>query len=138
MEARFERASIVCDRKPTTRTSVNSDHTHAWTTFHGNHYFRFRPIIPDLGDRLWMVHSAGRSIERMEREWPELGQAIRQRRRKLGLSQEELAGKVGTALSYMSEIETAKVSPSVAVLRRIADALGMKTSELVADAESLD
>ncbi|MCA9211404.1 MAG: helix-turn-helix transcriptional regulator [Planctomycetales bacterium] len=85
-----------------------------------------------------MVHSAGRSIERMEREWPELGQAIRQRRRKLGLSQEELAGKVGTALSYMSEIETAKVSPSVAVLRRIADALGMKTSELVADAESLD
>ena len=72
----------------------------------------------------------------MERGWLELGQVIRERRQLLGLSQEKPAGKVGTALSYVSEIETAKVSPSVAVLRRIADALDTQLSTLIAEAEA--
>lgn len=41
-----------------------------------------------------------------------------------GLSQSELAKKAKVDRSYISQIETGKVSPSLAVLERIAKALG--------------
>lgn len=40
--------------------------------------------------------------------------------------------------TYLSEIETSKVSPSINVLRRIADGLGVRASQLVVDAEEAE
>jgi transcriptional regulator with XRE-family HTH domain len=71
----------------------------------------------------------------VERGWPELGEAIRRARRAAGLSQEQLADESGVHWTYLSEIETSKVSPSISVLRRIADALGVRASQLVREAE---
>lgn len=71
----------------------------------------------------------------MDTGWAELGEAIRRHRRAAGLSQERLAERSGLHWTYISEIETSKVNPTVNVLRRIADALGVRTSQLVAEAE---
>lgn len=71
----------------------------------------------------------------MEKGWAELGVAIRRRRRAAGLSQEALAERSGLHWTYLSEIETSKVNPTVGVLRRIAGGLGVRTSQLVAEAE---
>ena len=71
----------------------------------------------------------------MEKGWAELGTAIRRHRRAAGLSQEALAERSGLHWTYLSEIETSKVNPTVNVLRRIADALGVRASQLVAEAE---
>lgn len=71
----------------------------------------------------------------MEKGWPELGQAIRRQRRAAGLSQEGLAERAGLHSTYLSEIETARVNPTVNVLRRIAAALGVRASALVSAAE---
>ncbi len=75
------------------------------------------------------------SIGRVDKGWTELGQAIRRHRRAAGLSQEQLAERSGLHWTYLSEIETSKVNPTVNVLRRIAEALGVPTSKLVAEAE---
>ena len=72
----------------------------------------------------------------MDKGWAELGQAIRRHRRAAGLSQEALAEQSGLHWTYLSEIETSKVNPTVNVLRRIADALGVRASQLVAEAEA--
>jgi transcriptional regulator with XRE-family HTH domain len=64
-----------------------------------------------------------------------LGEAIRRRRRAAGLSQEQLAHQSGLHWTYLSEIESAKVNPSISVVRKIANGLGVRTSQLVAEAE---
>lgn len=71
----------------------------------------------------------------MDKGWPELGAAIRRYRRAAGLSQERLAELCGLHWTYLSEIETSKVNPTINVLRRIADGLGVRTSQIVAEAE---
>ena len=55
---------------------------------------------------------------------------MRERRRALGLSQEKLAEKAGTAPTYIAMIELEKKFPSVEMLERIAAALLVDTTEL--------
>ena len=74
----------------------------------------------------------------MERGWTELGEVIRRYRLAAGLSQELLAELGRSHFTYISEIETNKRNPSVNVLRRIAAALEIPASRLVADAEALE
>jgi transcriptional regulator with XRE-family HTH domain len=64
-----------------------------------------------------------------------LGQAIRIQRRRANVSQRELAEEIGTQQSYISEIETGKRLMSLATLGRLADALGIRPSELLRAAE---
>lgn len=71
----------------------------------------------------------------MEQGWAELGHTIRRQRKAAGPSQEGLAERAGLHWTYISEIETGKRNISVGVLRRIADALGIRTSQLVIEAE---
>jgi len=59
------------------------------------------------------------------------GQIIRRLRRQRGWSQEVLSGLAGIARSHLSEIETGAKNPNVDTLWRIAEALGMKLSELI-------
>jgi transcriptional regulator with XRE-family HTH domain len=69
--------------------------------------------------------------------WRELGQAIRDARREAGLTQEQLAERANLHWTYLSEIETGRKNPSVAVLRRVAAGLGVRLSTLIEHAETL-
>ena len=63
------------------------------------------------------------------------GQAVRQRREQIGLSQEEFAEKAGIHRTYVSSIELGKVSVGIEVANQLAFALGKRLSDLVKDAE---
>lgn len=66
-----------------------------------------------------------------------LGHAIRALRRPAGLSQDELAQRCGLHRTYVGGIERGERNPSFANLVKIARALQVRPSELLAQAESL-
>ncbi len=59
-----------------------------------------------------------------------LGNAIRERRKHLGLTLAQLARRTGVSLGYLSQIELGKNSASLERLYRIALGLSLKMSEL--------
>lgn len=61
-----------------------------------------------------------------------MGNVIRKLRIKKGLSQEVLSGFACISRSHLAMIESGSISPTVDTLWRIAEALGMKLSELFA------
>ncbi len=65
-----------------------------------------------------------------------LGAKIRRRRKELGLTLDELAGRTAVSKPYLSLIETGRVTnpPSDEKLRRIEHALGFSPAELVSQA----
>ena len=69
---------------------------------------------------------------------PELGLAVRERRKELGLTQEQMANESGLHQRWISNIESAERSPNLENLRRLADALGLRASELLERAERLE
>lgn len=62
--------------------------------------------------------------------YEKLGINIRKYRKKLGLSQEELAEKAKLDLTSVSEIESGLRNPSVKTIHKIALALNTSTKEL--------
>lgn len=64
-----------------------------------------------------------------------LGAVIRAERQALGLSQEALADKANIDRSYMGGIERGEHNIAIMNLLKIADALGMKASKLLHEAE---
>lgn len=67
-----------------------------------------------------------------------LGRVLRQTRKRRGLSQEALGADAGVATAMISQIERGVSSPSVLTLRRVAGALGLSASTLLALAEDED
>lgn len=63
------------------------------------------------------------------------GQAIRQERERLELSQEEFAERANVHRTYISSIELGKVSMGIEIAQALASALGVRLSELVRRAE---
>lgn len=59
-----------------------------------------------------------------------LGARIKELRKRTGLSQDQLAEKVGIESKYLSRIEVGKRDPSLDVLERIADSLQVEMKEL--------
>ena len=66
-----------------------------------------------------------------------LGQAIKVARTEQGLERKELARVSGISYPYLSEIEKGKKRPSTEALLPIAQALGLRQSELLERAERL-
>lgn len=64
------------------------------------------------------------------------GVALRARREKLGLSQEDLAFEAEVHRTYISELERGLKNPSLLTIARLATALGTQASALVRDAEA--
>ena len=64
-----------------------------------------------------------------------IGQRIRKVRKAYGLSQEELAEKVGISTTHMSHIETGNTKLSLPVFVELAEALGIRTDEMLSDGE---
>lgn len=59
-----------------------------------------------------------------------LGKRIQRLRKKAGLTQEQLAEKVGISMKYVQFIENARRIPALKTLYKIARALGVKSSDL--------
>lgn len=62
-------------------------------------------------------------------------QVIRERRQRLGLSQEEIARRSGLARSYICDVERGARHPSLRNVSTLARALEIPTSELIAQVE---
>lgn len=64
-----------------------------------------------------------------------MGDAVRRLREEAGLSQEELAARVGRASSWLSQVESGNRDPSWGDVRRLARALGVSLETLADIAE---
>src|SRR5713101_4362170 len=58
------------------------------------------------------------------------GQVIRERRRQLDLTQEEVAHRIKTSTPYIGHLESGKRHPSDKILTRLAEVLGLDRREL--------
>jgi transcriptional regulator with XRE-family HTH domain len=65
------------------------------------------------------------------------GQALRELRTELGLSQEQAALVCGVDRAYFGQLERALKSPTLNTVWRLADGLDTKPSQLLARAEKL-
>lgn len=61
------------------------------------------------------------------------GQNVRMLRKAAGLSQDEFADKAGVHRTFMSGIERGKQAPTIVVVERLANALGVDPGVLFAD-----
>jgi transcriptional regulator with XRE-family HTH domain len=59
------------------------------------------------------------------------GILVREARNSLQLTQRELAGMIGVKASHIAYIESGQRNPSLALLRRLADTLGLNRRELL-------
>jgi len=64
------------------------------------------------------------------------GAALRRVRRAAGLSQEQLGLEAGVQRNFISLIELGQNQPTITTISKLAWALGMRASELIAEAES--
>ncbi|MBI4918208.1 MAG: helix-turn-helix transcriptional regulator [Acidobacteria bacterium] len=62
------------------------------------------------------------------------GRALRQARERQGISQRQLASTLNVSHSYVSHIEAGRRQPSIAVLARAADAVGLPLAVLALSA----
>ena len=70
-------------------------------------------------------------------DWPHaFGKAMRDLRNAKGISQEKFGFEVGLDRTYISGIERGIRNPSLKNIVKIAQALGVRPSELLGDAES--
>ena len=63
------------------------------------------------------------------------GQAVRRRRQKLRLSQEDFADKAGIHRTYVSSIELGKVQISISIAQQLATALEVPISKIWREVE---
>jgi transcriptional regulator with XRE-family HTH domain len=64
-----------------------------------------------------------------------IGATLRRLRLAAGMSQEQLGLEAGVQRNFISLIETGQNQPTISTIAKLARALGMKASELVAEAE---
>lgn len=60
-----------------------------------------------------------------------LGKQVKKHRRRLNLSQEDVAAKTGLSVPSLSEIERGIANPTLQTLEKIADALGVSVAALL-------
>jgi transcriptional regulator with XRE-family HTH domain len=61
----------------------------------------------------------------------ELGERIRERRKALGISQEQLGERAGLHRTYVGQVERGDVNVTVRTLLAVADGLGVDVADLV-------
>jgi transcriptional regulator with XRE-family HTH domain len=64
-----------------------------------------------------------------------LGRAVRRLRSQADYSQESFAAAAGIHRTYMGLVERGRVAPTIVTISKIAAALGISTSALLAEAE---
>ncbi|TFL16318.1 helix-turn-helix domain-containing protein [Jannaschia formosa] len=78
------------------------------------------------------------TAERAPPEAPDLGPAMRRRRKALGLTLRATAETAGLSTGYMSQVETGKAVPTLGTLAQIAAALGVSLDYFVAETRPVD
>ena len=63
---------------------------------------------------------------------------VRQARQRVGISQKDLARKVGITQAFLSEVETGTKSPSLLTAAKLARALGCTIDELLGEKKDHD
>jgi transcriptional regulator with XRE-family HTH domain len=86
------------------------------------------PLVPQLVTETNQPTSDGSSLD--------VARAVREIRRSRGLSQRQLAGRMGVPRTYISKIENAKAMPTLSSLERLARALQIDICDLLRDARS--
>lgn len=83
--------------------------------------------MSDIADKL-----SPKSKNRMARNKarPSFGEVVRERRRKLDLTQSEVARRIKTSTPYIGHLEAGKRHPSDKVIARVAETLGLDRREL--------
>src|SRR5947208_2835425 len=91
---------------------------------------------------MWVPGTLG-CVERRAAEWEPpaglggvggIGERLRQERQRRGVSQRELARRLGVSASLISQIETGRSKPSVGTLYAVVTELGMSLDEVFAGA----
>jgi len=77
-------------------------------------------------------------VPRRYQPQPEVGRAIRTLRIQRGLTQRQLAAKADVEVTWLSRLERGHANPSLDTLRRLAQALGVRLSKLIAQSEKLE
>lgn len=86
-----------------------------------------RPIPFEQLHKKWMKDPEyAREYTKLEPEY-QIAKAIIQARIKKDMTQEELAKKAGTRQAVISRLENMNGKPSLALIQRVADALGLRT-----------
>lgn len=62
-----------------------------------------------------------------------IGDVLKSAREKAGLTQMELSNKVGVSRAYYADVERGRYTPSLKVLSRLADILGIDLNFLKSD-----
>ena len=75
--------------------------------------------------------SAARSAEETR-----LGLRVRSARERAGVTLREVARRTGLSPSFLSQLERDQVSPSIASLKQVATALGIRVADVLAEASS--
>lgn len=65
----------------------------------------------------------------------ELGNKIKERRGTLGITQPDLAEMAGISVNTLYKIETGQANPTVTVLNKIADVLGLELTMIIRNSE---
>ena len=65
-----------------------------------------------------------------------IANTIKVRRKALGITQEELADMAGIDRTYASQLERAIANPSLTVLCKVANSLGLKLIDLINDCDA--
>ena len=87
---------------------------------------KFEPVgFDDFKKDLLKDPEFKKAYDALELEFSVIEQVIRRRLEK-GLSQKQLAEKIGTKQSAISRLEGGNISPSIAFLEKVAKALGSK------------
>ncbi len=82
-------------------------------------------LIPK-GEYLRLLREAGRrSVDAVEYAKMSIGRNLRQKRKRAGLTQAEVAFKAGIRAETLSRIENGRGNPTVVTVRRILSALGL-------------
>jgi transcriptional regulator with XRE-family HTH domain len=69
-------------------------------------------------------------MKKISKTHTKLGERVKELRKKLGMTQEDLAFKVGVDRSYMGFVERGEKNPTLLRLTKIAKTLKVKLSEL--------
>jgi transcriptional regulator with XRE-family HTH domain len=82
---------------------------------------------------LMMVLSASTVVSTLQDKF---GKIVRQRREAAGLSQESLAAKAGIHRNYVSLVERGLRTPTILILKQLAEALETTMASLVTELEA--
>ena len=69
---------------------------------------------------------------------PQLGSAIRKRRKQLGLTLQALSDRGGVSVGYLSQVERDNATPTLGTLAQIADALNVGLDYFIAASKPAD